>query len=208
MDFALVVLAYGIGSIPFSILVARSRGVDLRTVGSGNPGATNVARALGMRWGIVVLLLDAAKGFVPTWWFPGLATGTFGSHAWIIVLVAGATIVGHVFPITLGFRGGKGAATGLGACLAMVPGPTGIAAAAFAIVVLVTRYVSLGSIVGAVSLPIAFAVLAPAHSTGDGLPILVGLVALAALIVARHRANLARIFAGTESKLGRKAGSA
>ncbi len=207
MDIALVLLAYCIGSIPFSILVARSRGVDLRTVGSGNPGATNVARALGMGWGIAVLALDAAKGFVPTWWFPGLAPGgVIGSPALMTALVAGATIVGHVFPVTLGFRGGKGAATGLGACLAMVPGPTGVAAAAFALVLLLTRYVSLGSIVGAVALPVAYALFTPAHATGEGLPILVALVALAALIVLRHRANIARLVAGTESKLGRKSG--
>src|SRR5215204_1817323 len=144
--------AYLIGAIPFGWLIARSRGVDIFHAGSGNIGATNVGRVLGRRFGLLVFALDFAKGAVPvalTGLLPAEAQRALGSPDALRVGVALCTFLGHLFPVYLGFRGGKGAATGAGTVFVLVPGPAAFAILTFAAVVGSTRVISLGSITAA-----------------------------------------------------------
>ena len=190
----LLLLAYLIGSIPFSFLVARRFGVtDVRKVGSGNVGATNVMRSAGTLAGLAAFALDFAKGSLAS--LAGLRLG--GDPSWG-ALAAMAAILGHMYPVWLGFRGGKGVATGAGAFLPLAPAATGASLLVFAAALALTRYVSLASLVGAVSLSaLAFALGAA--------PLVAWLSAAAvALIVWRHRENLARIAQGTERRLGQR----
>ncbi|MCE9589901.1 MAG: glycerol-3-phosphate 1-O-acyltransferase PlsY [Planctomycetes bacterium] len=210
----LVVAAYLCGSIPFALLIGLARGVDVRKAGSGNVGATNVGRVLGRRWGVLCFVLDVLKGFIPVL-AGGVVLGYAGNvklsptEAWIWLSLGVAAVVGHVFPVWLGFKGGKGVATSLGVLLGYWPILTlpGLGAAvvwvAFA---LALRYVSLASIAAAVVLPVL--VVIHSHFTaprlGDRVPFLVVCSALALLVVLRHRTNISRLMAGTESKIGRK----
>ncbi len=186
-----LLVAYLCGSIPFGLLVARARGVDVRHVGSGNIGATNVARALGKKTGALVLFLDAVKGFLPV-----LGTRlTWPERPELAAAVGLAAILGHVFPVWLKLHGGKGVATGLGVFLALSPVSTAIAAAFFAAVYATKRVVSIGSITAATVLPIAMLVRQEPRSQ-------VALaVAVWALVVFRHRANIARLLRREERKL-------
>ncbi|MBC04562.1 MAG: acyl-phosphate glycerol 3-phosphate acyltransferase [Phycisphaerae bacterium] len=198
-------------------MIARSRGVDIRLEGSGNPGATNVGRVLGKPFGIACFFLDAIKGAVPvllSGWLAGiLGTGSnemTAPAAWGWLLVAIMTILGHCFSPWIGFRGGKGVATGFGAVLAMWPVLTMPAIAAFVVwglVLLVTRVMSLASIVGSLVLPatvLAMAVVpdTPGANPGASIPFLVVTSLVSALIVFRHRGNLARLQQGRENRLG------
>lgn len=183
--------SYLIGSIPFSYLVARRAGVDVRKVGSGNVGATNVMRSAGRTAGIVAFLLDASKGAVAALLAQRLAPG--GA---LPPLAAAAAVLGHMYPVWLGFTGGKGVATGAGAFLPLAPLATGIALLAFAAALATLRYVSLASLVGATSLAAA------AFLLGAPRPVAWTAAALAGLIVWRHRRNLQRIRTGTENRLG------
>jgi glycerol-3-phosphate acyltransferase PlsY len=192
---ALVAASYLVGTFPTAVLAARRSGVDPTTAGSGNPGATNVLRVAGRRAGAAVLAGDLAKGAVPA------AVGwAAGDHR--LGLACGvAAVVGHVAPVTRRFRGGKGVATDAGMALVLFPVAALVAAAAFAAVVAVTRLASLGSIVAVVVLPVAAGLLgAPAVEVA-------ALAGCAALIVARHRDNIARLTAGTERRLGGTRGS-
>lgn len=204
MNFVLVLAAYLIGSIPFSYLVARYiKGVDLRAVGSGNLGATNVTRTLGYGWGLSVLALDTAKGFLPVFFLSQLANPSWDPELLKILLAAGV-VTGHIFPLYLGFRGGKGAASGLGSCLAMIPKATVIVIVIFLITVAITRFVSLGSILGSLTFPFAFMATDWERAMGNGTPILCGTVLLAALVVYRHRSNIVRLVHGKEERFGRR----
>jgi acyl phosphate:glycerol-3-phosphate acyltransferase len=192
MTVALVLLAsYLLGSIPFSYLVARMRGVDVRTVGSGNVGATNVMRSAGRAAGIAAFVLDAAKGA-----FAAVLARKVAPGAAIASLAAVSAIVGHMYPVWLGFRGGKGVATGAGAFLPLAPLATAAGLLAFALVAAVTRYVSLGSMAGAIVLA------ASAAALGAPWPVWLAAAAMASLIVWKHRGNLRRLAAGTESRIG------
>ena len=202
---ALFVLSYLSGSVPWAVLVTRwVRGVDLRTVGSGNPGATNASRVLGMRWGLVILLADALKGAVPVLLLPGLFTepGTV-AHAHAAVLAALGAVLGHVFPVWLRFRGGKGVATGLGVA-AVLHGPaTLVAAGAFAVIAGTTRLVAVASTLAAA----AFAAAAVLMPRGDGgpfsawnRPLSAFAVAVAVLIAVRHASNFARLARGEDER--------
>lgn len=192
-----IVTAYLIGSIPFSFLVARAKGVaDVRRVGSGNVGATNVLRSAGKGAGAVALGLDVAKGALAVAIALRLAPG----HPVLPAVAAAAAVVGHVYPVWLGLRGGKGVATGLGAFAVLEPVAALIAVPIFGLTVAATQYASLGSVVGAASL----AVLTLFFRGPD--PVAVSAVATAALIVARHRSNLRRILDGTERRLDSNAG--
>ncbi len=197
------------GSIPFGFLIGRAKGVDLRRTGSGNVGATNVARVLGRGWGYFCFALDAAKGFFPVF-FAGLflcAGGLTASEQAAWMCAALGCILGHIFTPFLKFRGGKGVATSLGVVLGFWPYLTLPGLAAFALwaaVTLLSRYISLGSIVAAAAFAPLFVgyCLLKGQSPQQMWPLLVFAVAMAALIIFRHRTNIRRLLAGTESKIG------
>jgi acyl phosphate:glycerol-3-phosphate acyltransferase len=194
MTAALVLVAsYLLGSIPFSYLVARQRGVDVRKVGSGNVGATNVMRNVGKGAGFLAFLLDAAKGAVAA-----LIAQRSGLGVTMAALAAVAAIVGHMYPVWLRFQGGKGVATGAGAFLPLAPLATAGALAVFAAALALSRYVSLGSMLGALSLA------ALAFATGAPSPVWIAAALMAGLIVWKHRGNIRRLADGTESRLGRR----
>ena len=192
-DILLLVAAYLLGSIPFGLLLARASGVDLRAVGSGNIGATNVLRTGNKGLAAATLLLDAAKGFVAVW-----LAARFGDAGWLPVAAGAAAFMGHVFPVWLGFRGGKGVATLLGVTLAVLP----FAALVFALVWLgvaaATRLSSLGGMIAAVAVP----VVAALAGHDDLWP---WLAAMVLVVLWKHRDNIARLRAGTESRIGAKA---
>lgn len=212
--FGLFPLAgYFIGSIPFGVLIARMRGVDLRKVGSGNVGATNVVRSVGRGWGYLCFLLDLLKGFLPSL-AVGLLLGTCGTTptaaqqgAWLTV--GAACVAGHVFPVWLKFKGGKGVATSLGVVLGMYPYftlPGVIVFGIWIVVTLVSRYVSLGSIVACTAFVPVFAVL-HWNDLEKLWPLTVFACVIIFLILWRHRTNIQRLLAGTEHKIGKKTGS-
>ncbi|HEY4229985.1 MAG TPA: glycerol-3-phosphate 1-O-acyltransferase PlsY [Thermoanaerobaculia bacterium] len=192
---ALVGIAYLLGSISFAVLIVRLRtGRDIRTEGSRNAGATNVARAHGKALGVAVGLLDLAKGAGAV-----LLMRTATADPRYTAAAGLAAIVGHVFPIFYGFRGGKGVATAIGAFLVLAPLPTLVCAGVFLLVVLVTRYVSLGSILAMVLLPPVAGALFHAPR-----PIVAAAAAAAVLIVIKHRENLGRLVRGEERRFGSK----
>ncbi len=189
--------AYLIGSIPTAYLVGRVNGVDLRTVGSGNLGATNVFRSLGWKWGLLVYTVDVLKGVAPVVWLPGAASVAMG-WPWGVGFGILA-ILGHVRPVfLLGKGGGKGVATASGVFLALTPIPTVWAVVACVVVVAATRYVSLGSLVGAVVLPVVL--LLREHGVT---PLLMVSVGVSAFVFWTHRDNIGRLRRGEERRLGR-----
>lgn len=191
--------AYLLGSIPFGYLLVKFHtGKDVRSLGSGNIGATNVLRTSGKTAGIVTLLLDAGKGALAVWMMDRVSQG---SMLWMS-LAAGAVILGHVFPVFLKFKGGKAVATFAGAFAYLTPLPLLATMVLFLITVAATRYVSLASIVGALCFPLAVFLIA--HPPA---PVLLVSLLAGALIIWRHKGNLERIRAGTENVLsfgGRK----
>ena len=209
-----IVLAYLVGAIPFGVLIARARGVNIFKVGSGNIGATNVGRIIGRPWGIACFLLDAGKGAVAVA-ASGISMGVFGDTAaetgatdlWLWLAVLAASLMGHMFSPYIGFRGGKGVATGFGGLLAMWPVmtiPAVIALLCWIIVVLLSRYVSLASTVAACSLPVVVITMAARQDGGlsASIPLIVVSLLLCALVVFRHRGNIARLRAGTDHRIG------
>jgi len=199
--FLTLALAYLLGSIPFGYLLVRFfRKEDIRAVGSGNIGATNVARSGGKGLGILTLLLDLGKGLLAVLLARHVAPGTPGFPSDLAVGAAVAAVIGHVFPVWLGFRGGKGVATALGVFLALTPKAALAAVAVFTLVVALSRIVSLASIVAAAVLPVFAVVLMPDRS-----PVyLGGVVFIALLVIVKHQANIQRLIAGTESRFGSK----
>ena len=199
-------LAYLIGSIPFGFLIARAvAGVDIRTVGSGNIGATNVGRVLGFRFFVVVFLLDFAKGYLPTRFLPGLLGLTAPD---LPVGVAVAAILGHNFPVFLGFKGGKGVATSLGAVWALDWVASAAAAAGFALLIAAFRYVSVASLGGGLCW-IAVHFLRVSDPWGrERIALSLASLALMGLLIVRHRANLVRLVRGTEPKVALRRGQA
>jgi glycerol-3-phosphate acyltransferase PlsY len=194
-------IAYLLGSIPFGYLLVRLfRREDIRSVGSGNIGATNVARAGGKGLGIVTLSLDLLKGLAAVLIAKHLAPGTPGNPSDLAVAAGIAAILGHVFPVWLGFKGGKGVASALGVFLALA-WPAAISAlVVFILVFALTRYVSLASILAAVMIP-PFALL----WMPDRSPVFVGgVIFLALLVVSKHHSNITRLMQGKESRFGSK----
>jgi glycerol-3-phosphate acyltransferase PlsY len=188
-----LVAAYLLGSIPFSFLVARAFGVaDVRQVGSGNVGASNVLRSAGKAAGVLALLLDVAKGVVA----PLLAAHVLPDQPTVAALAAVAAVLGHMFPLWLRFQGGKGVATALGAFVPLVPKAVAGATLAFLLTLIVTRYVSAGSIVGAMTLA------ALAFVFGGSSAVAWAAAFTAALVVVRHRSNLQRLWGGSERRAG------
>jgi glycerol-3-phosphate acyltransferase PlsY len=190
--------AYLLGSLPTGYLVARARGVDIRTVGSRNMGATNVFRVLGRGPGVLVLLVDGLKGLLACAWLAGALPEMLrvdNSDPQSNQLVAGLfSILGHNYTCWLRFKGGKGIATTAGVFLALSPLAVGFAIAAWMLAFALTRYVSIASIAAAVVLPAAV------WSTRDNLPLRVTALALGALAIYKHKANIQRLMNGTESR--------
>ena len=185
------VAAYLLGGFPFAVLAGKLKGVDLLATGSKNPGATNAIRVLGPAIGVPVLLLDILKGYLAVVGLGALAGGGDGAR----LLCAAAAVVGHVWPPYLGFRGGKGVATAGGVFLGLAPAATSISLLVFALLLLALRYVSVASMAAAVTLPIAL------FLRGAPRTVLVVGVATAFLVLLRHRANVSRLFQGTESRV-------
>lgn len=193
------VLAYLLGAIPFGFLVARARGVDIRTVGSGNIGATNVFRALGKAWGLLVFVCDVLKGFIPTTVFPWLA-GTLWNYeggALLPLVCAGAAICGHNWPVYLRFKGGKGVATSVGAMIGLAPQAAAVGLLSWALIFLATRYVSVASIGAAMIVAVAVWFFCAAGSIL--LPAV--LTVFCGLVVWRHKRNIQRLLNGTENRV-------
>jgi glycerol-3-phosphate acyltransferase PlsY len=209
------VAAYLIGSIPTGFLVAKAKGIDIRSVGSGNIGATNAMRVLGKSAGIFVLLADVAKGYVACALIPPLVWNRVAPHysglfqyfhntsvenQMKYYLVAGIfAVLGHNYACWLKFKGGKGIATTAGVYLALAPTALGIAFVVFTLALLTTRYMSVASISGAIALPAAVWILQP-HNYFLGIVT----TALGALAIYRHKGNIQRLMAGTESRFGKK----
>ena len=206
MDFPWVygtvamVVAYLFGSIPTSVWWGRAfHGIDVREHGSRNAGATNTFRVLGWRAGVPVLLIDVLKGFVPVRLLPNLTElqPDTAPWMWLRVALAIAAVVGHLYPVFAGFRGGKGVATSLGAVLAIHPGAAGICVGAFVLVFLLSKYVSLGSLVAAVVFPLAMAFIYNETST-----VKVGFgVVLCIMVFYTHRTNIGRLLRGEENRM-------
>ncbi|MFN4241739.1 MAG: glycerol-3-phosphate 1-O-acyltransferase PlsY [Tepidisphaerales bacterium] len=205
---AVILLSYVLGSVPFGLVVGRLKGIDVRTAGSGNIGATNVGRLLGKRYFWLVFVLDAAKGLLPmlagAWVVAGWEEAWPKYVAWLACGLG--AMLGHVFPVFLGFRGGKGVATGLGVMLGVWPYYTLAAVptvSLFVAVFAVSRYISLSSVVSAMAFPLVLVGLGwllDWQLTTMRWPLVAFAVAVAALVVWRHRGNLARLRAGTEPK--------
>lgn len=197
---ALAVVAYLLGSIPFGLILVRIvRGEDVRLTGSGNIGATNVARSGGAKLGVATLLLDALKGYV------AVLIALTVSHRNSAVdlglaasLAALCAILGHVFPAWLKFRGGKGVATAVGAFVGLAPRAVFVVLAIFLVIVLISRYVSLGSIVASAVFPLLAFFLYRSESSPAGLAIMLG---ASLLIILKHKANIRRLLDGTENRL-------
>jgi glycerol-3-phosphate acyltransferase PlsY len=198
----LVLLGYALGSIPFGYLLVRARsGGDVRAMGSGNIGATNVARTAGLPIGVATLLLDAGKGYFAVW----LAGHFSGGNIRIMMYAGLAAILGHVFPVWLKFSGGKGVATALGVFLMISWAAVAAAIAVFAIVVLFWWYVSLASVSAAAALPLlVYLLYAPGHAPPS--TVTAGTLLAAVLVIVKHRENIERLMAGTEPRfeMGRK----
>lgn len=222
--------AFLCGSIPFGVLIAKSKGVNLRAVGSGNVGATNVGRALGRKWGFMCFALDALKGALPVL-IAGQVNGVLGRPVntisptaltvWIVIAIA--AIAGHIFSPWLKFKGGKGVATGFGALVAMWPVltfPMLIALAVWIACMKLSRIVSLSSLIAALTLPISAILLLPWNTStqsaaptptaplettsGTPLPAVIACALIAMLVFITHRANIKRLISGTESRVGHK----
>jgi len=191
--------AYLLGSIPFGYLLVRLfRKEDVRSTGSGNIGATNVARAGGTTLGLLTLLFDALKGYIAVLIAMHLAPNTAQGPSTLAVAAAVAAVIGHVFPIWLRFHGGKGIATALGVFIALVPLVALSSVGVFLLIVATTRLVSLGSILAAVSIPF-LAILLVTHRSPA---LLAGLSFISLLSIIKHHANIVRILHGTESRFG------
>lgn len=189
MEILIIVFAYLLGSVPTGYILGSWAGIDVRKAGSGNIGATNVARLIGKRQGILTLIADVAKGFIPVF----LATH-LGLSSGLIALTGVAAFLGHLYPVFLKFRGGKGVSTALGVFLGVAPWATAVLAVIFTVAMLTSRTVSLSAMIAAAAAPIALWWFSyPAVFVAMS-------VVLALLIIWRHRANIRRLLAGTEPK--------
>jgi glycerol-3-phosphate acyltransferase PlsY len=208
---ALVIVAYLAGAIPFGYLLVKyvfTGGEDIRRVGSGGTGATNVTRRAGNLAGLITLVLDAAKGAAAVWLMRAVA----GDDYLAMGASAIAAVAGHIFPIFLRFRGGKGVATGVGVFLALAPYAVLAALVVWLAIIYFTRYVSLASIAAAASVPVLTLIiygwlLASSAQSRSLTAIVATSIVTAALIVARHRENIKRLLSGTESKVGARVGA-
>lgn len=210
-SFIILILgSYLLGSIPFGVLIARAHGKDLRSIGSGNIGATNVSRALGKKWAYICFLLDCLKGLVPMLAAKPLVSPLTVTTLSLWLAVGCAAILGHIFPVYLKFKGGKGMSTCMGIILGLYPYytlPGLIASVVWVACVLIWRYISLASIIAAVIFPVSLA--AAICSLGDWhlaelWPLVVVALALSALVIVRHVENIKRLLEGSEHKVLRR----
>jgi glycerol-3-phosphate acyltransferase PlsY len=212
----LIPAAYVLGSVPFGLMVGKLKGVDPRAAGSGNIGASNVGRLLGRRFFVIVFLLDLLKGLLPMLAAARVLHGAaHDARTYLLWLLVGfAAIVGHMFSVFLGFKGGKGVATSSGVILGLFPYftvPGIVALAVWAVVLKGTRYISVASIVAAVLFPATYVLLALVCGwpvLGEQLPLLIFSVLVAAMLVYKHRSNIARLRAGTEPRYDAPRGEA
>jgi len=210
----LIIGSYLLGSVPFGLLVAKAHGKDLRSIGSGNIGATNVSRALGRKWAYICFGLDVLKGLLPMLATLSLARPLSAQSQtervgllWLWLAVGCAAILGHIFPIYLKLKGGKGVATSFGVAVGLWPYYTIcalFAIATWAVVVLIWRYVSLASIAASVAFPVVLIlaiILSPGWDFASLWPLLIAATAIPLMVIIRHRENIKRLIAGTESKI-------
>jgi glycerol-3-phosphate acyltransferase PlsY len=203
--------SYLLGAIPFGLLIAGSHGIDLRKVGSGNIGATNLSRALGKKWAYVCFVLDFAKGLLPTA-AAGFLLGDIQGAAglWARLAVGCAAVVGHIFPVYLRFKGGKGVATSFGVAIGLWPYYTlcaGVVLLVWVIVLLIWRYVSLASLAASVAFPVVLVLAVtfiPGWEMANLWPLLIVAIFIPVLVFIRHRENISRLLAGTESRVFQK----
>ena len=196
-------LAYLAGSVPWGFFIGKLKGLDIRAHGSGNIGATNVRRVLGRKWGALCLALDFLKGLLPVVLIGAPLGGVFAlTPEWGRILAAGGAVVGHVWPVWLGFKGGKGVATTVGALLAVSWLAVLLCLCTWLAVFYPTRYVSVASLCAAVMLPLGHVISGLVRGHAILTPSLGLLVLLAALIVVRHRGNIRRLREGTEYRFG------
>ncbi len=198
-----LIISYLIGSIPFGYIIPIAKGIDIRKQGSGNIGATNVGRILGRKYGIIIFILDLLKGFIVVFIIPVLIFDIkfpTTSDNLLVILCGVCAILGHVFPIFLRFKGGKAVATSLGVFMWLSPIPIAIAFGVWILTVILSRYVSLGSMISAIVLTggiIAF----ENEPFGNGIYITILSIIVAILIILRHITNIQRIINGTETKV-------
>ena len=203
----LIVASYLLGSVPFGVLIAKAHGKDLRSIGSGNIGATNVSRALGKKWAYICFILDCLKGLVPMLAAKPLATPLTVTTLSLWLTVGCAAILGHIFPVYLKFKGGKGMSTCMGIILGLYPYytlPGLIAFIVWAACVLLWRYVSLASIIAAVIFPVSLitAIFSLQNwRLADLWPLIIVALALSALVIVRHVENIKRLLEGSEHKV-------
>jgi acyl phosphate:glycerol-3-phosphate acyltransferase len=210
----LIPIAYLIGSIPFGLIIGLSRGVDPRKAGSGNIGATNLGRLLGGKFFWIVFTLDLLKSLAPLLIGAWVLHRYHDAHTWLTyllwLLIGFAAVIGHMFSLFLKFKGGKGVATSAGVVLGLFPYftyPGLVTIGIFIVVFMLTRYVSLASIIGAASFPILYVIAELTlfrHGTADRWPLMAMAFLLAGLVIFRHRTNIARLRAGTENRFTRK----
>ena len=207
----LIIFAYLLGSIPFGQIIAKAHGIDLRKIGSRNIGATNLSRVLGKKWAYPCFLLDVLKGAAPTFIAVNLLSSEQHTKGLIFVLLVGlAAITGHIFPVYLKFKGGKGVATSFGVALGLWPYFTVCSIIVFVIwtiSVLISRYVSLSSIIASICFPVtllAAILFIDKWQFSDLWPLVAAAIIMPVLVIYRHRENIKRIANGTESKIFQK----
>jgi glycerol-3-phosphate acyltransferase PlsY len=195
---------YLLGSIPFSFLIGKARGKDIRLIGSRNPGATNVFRSVGPVSGVAAFILDAAKGLAASYALPRVLDGNASLE--VLGSLGGVAVVaGHMWPVFLGFKGGKGVATALGVFLGLVPVAAAFSLSLWIAVLVITGYVSVASIAGALSLPLFVAIIGGVE--GSSIWPFVFSLAVAVGVVLAHRTNISRLLKGTENRIVRRGGS-
>ena len=206
---ASVLLGYVSGSIPTAVWISRLvGGIDIRRQGSGNAGATNVARVLGTGWGLLVGLMDTLKGLLPVWFLAPVAAKAMGiANADAGLAIGAAAIIGHLYPLFAGFRGGKGVLTALGMSIALMPLEAVCGLAVWGIVFALTRIVSLGSIIACLSVVAVVFVRRYVFGVPHPMSLLIAAVLIAALVIVMHRSNIRRLLRGEEHRFGKKPSS-
>lgn len=198
-------LSYFCGAIPWAFIIGKINGIDIRQHGSGNVGATNVMRTLGKKWGVLCFILDFLKGFIPVL-FARILSSNLSANAFehLPIIAGAATVIGHIFPVFLGFKGGKGVATSAGVLFALSPLCLLASALVWVVFFYSFRYVSVASIVSAIALPIIAIIFNRFGIERNPQPILALFLALAILSLIRHRENIRRLIEGTENKFEKK----